>query len=271
MFGVQRKSLPMVVSVLFLLALVAAACNSAAPAAPVVESAPAVAQATPTTAPEAPAASEPVTETQATTETEVTETQATTETQTTAAEPAAVAATRLFVIDQSQSKASFTLDELLMGAPKTVVGVTSKVEGTITVDMADMTKSSIGPIQIDARDFTTDNNMRNRAIQRFVLQSNSDENRTIVFTPTAITGLPQAAKPGDALELAIAGDLTISGVTKPVTFAANITVDSETQLSGVAKVQVLRSDFGLTIPSVPSVANVTDEVQLELQFVATAQ
>ena len=40
--------------------------------------------------------------------------------------------------------------------------------------------------------------------------------------------------------------------------------------SGVATVQVLRGDFGLTIPDVPSVANVTDDVELALHFVARA-
>ena len=66
-------------------------------------------------------------------------------------------------------------------------------------------------------------------------------------------------------------DLTISGVTKPVTFATSVKAESATELSGLAKTQVLRSDFNLTIPNVPSVANVTDEVQLELQFAAKAE
>lgn len=177
---------------------------------------------------------------------------------------------RVFTIDQSQSKASFTLHEQLMGSPKTVVGITPQVNGEIQVDPTDMSKTRVGPIQIDARDFTTDSDMRNRAIRRFVLQSSRDEYRYIVFTPTAIAGLPSTAKVGDTLELKISGDLTVSGVTKPATFATTVKVESDTQLSGLAKTQVLRSDYNLQIPSVPSVANVTDEVELELQFVAKA-
>jgi len=189
----------------------------------------------------------------------------------TASQPSASAAAITFQIDQSQSEARFTLDEKLMGAPKTVVGVTPLISGAIEINLADPTQTTISPIQIDARGFTTDSDMRNRAIQRFVLGSNSDENRYIVFTPTAITGLPAAAAVGDAFTLQIAGDLTISGVTKPVTFDTTVTADSETQLSGLAQTQVLRSDFALTIPNVPSVADVTDEVLLEFQFVATAE
>ncbi len=152
---------------------------------------------------------------------------------------------RVFTVDQSQSKANFILDEVLMGAPKTVVGTTSLVTADITIDLADPTKTTISPIQIDARDFTTDSSMRNNAIRRFVLQSNNDENRYIVFTPTAIEGLPTAAKVGDTLELTIVGDLTISGVTKPATFVTSVKVESATQLSGLAKTQVLRSDCEL--------------------------
>ncbi len=47
----------------------------------------------------------------------------------------------------------------------------------------------------------------------------------------------------------------------------SITAD---RLEGVAKAEVLRSDFDLNIPSVAQVANVTDEVQLTLDFVAEA-
>ncbi|MCX6046311.1 MAG: YceI family protein [Chloroflexi bacterium] len=197
-------------------------------------------------------------------------TPSTTATSTTATTTTTSSDTRVFTVDQSQSKANFILDEVLMGTPKTVVGTTSLVSAAITIDLADPTKTTISPIQIDARDFTTDSSMRNNAIRRFVLQSNSDENRYIVFTPTAIEGLPTAAKVGDTLELKIVGDLTISGVTKPATFVTSVKVESDAQISGTAKAHVLRSDYNLNIPNVPSVADVTDEVQLEFAFVAKA-
>ncbi|CAN5864424.1 hypothetical protein BH10CHL1_BH10CHL1_43720 [soil metagenome] len=178
---------------------------------------------------------------------------------------------RVFTIDSGKSEARFTLNEVLMGSPKTVVGVTSLITGTIAIDLADPAKTTISPLQIDARDFQTDSSMRNRAINRFVLQTTKDEYRYIIFTPTSIEGLPATAKAGDAFELKIKGDLTISGVTKPATFTTSVNTTSDTELTGLAKTQVLRSDFNLNIPNVPSVADVTEEVQLELQFVAKAE
>lgn len=175
---------------------------------------------------------------------------------------------RVFAIDQSQSAASFTLDEELLGVPTTVVGTTSLVSGDITIDLANLAATTISPIQIDASDLTTDSDRRNGAIQRFILQTNSETNRYIVFTPTTIDGLPATAAVGDTFTLQISGDLTISGVTNPVIFATEITVLSDTQISGAATTQILRSDYNLSIPSVPSVANVTDEVRLDFRFVA---
>lgn len=201
-------------------------------------------------------------------------------TETTAEEPAAAqegaaaaaetGAAQTFAIDQSQSVASFTLDEELMGAPKTVVGTTSLVSGEIQIDPTNPSATTISTIQIDASDFTTDSDRRNGAINRFVLRTNDAANQYITFTPTAIEGLPETVAVGDSFTLQITGDLTISGVTNSVAFETVINVPADNQISGTATAQVLRSEFNLTIPSVPSVANVTDEVQLQLDFVAGA-
>ena len=75
---------------------------------------------------------------------------------------------------------------------------------------------------------------------------------------------------GETITFDVSGDLTVVDVTQAVTFVAEVTLDSDTQLSGLATVNVLHADFGLTIPDVPSVANVTDDVDLALRFVARA-
>ena len=75
---------------------------------------------------------------------------------------------------------------------------------------------------------------------------------------------------GESITFDVSGDLTVVDVNRTVTFTVEVTLDSETQISGSAAVNVLRSDFSLTIPDVPSVANVTDNVDLALQFVARA-
>ena len=68
----------------------------------------------------------------------------------------------------------------------------------------------------------------------------------------------------------VTGDLTVRDITQEITFQVTVTPVSETRLEGVAKATVLRSDYELNIPSVPNVANVSDEVRLEIEFVALA-
>ena len=45
---------------------------------------------------------------------------------------------------------------------------------------------------------------------------------------------------------------------------------SETQVAGTASTLVNRVDYDLIIPSVPNVANVEEEVELYIDFVANA-
>jgi polyisoprenoid-binding protein YceI len=180
------------------------------------------------------------------------------------------AAKKLFQIDATQSEARFTVDELLFGDPNTVVGRTSEVTGKIEIDLADPTQTTIGLIQINARSLATDNRFRNRSLTRRILEANKDEYQYITFTPTAIEGLPESASVGDSISMQVTGDLQIRDIVQPVTFAVTVTADSETQLTGLAQTVVQRADFGLEIPSVDGVADVTEEVQLELEFVAIA-
>jgi len=66
------------------------------------------------------------------------------------------------------------------------------------------------------------------------------------------------------------GDLKIRDVTKSVTFDVTAQGSSLTQISGTAKANVNRSDYNLTIPSVPNVANVGEQVALQIDFVAAS-
>jgi polyisoprenoid-binding protein YceI len=68
----------------------------------------------------------------------------------------------------------------------------------------------------------------------------------------------------------IVGDLTVAGTTQSVTFDTTATLDSSDQLTGQAIATVLYPDFNLTIPSVPFVAGVDEDVRLEINFVAQA-
>ena len=179
------------------------------------------------------------------------------------------AAGQTFVIAPEESEARFIIEEELFGKPKTVVGTTSALSGDLTVVPADPSASEIGVIQIDADTFITDHDRRNGAIRRFILQSG--RHRFITFNATALTGLPDEVAVGDEVQFEVTGDLTVREITRPVLFNVSLQVVSETEIQGTASTIVALETFELTIPQVPSVANVGEEFIVEFDFVARAQ
>jgi polyisoprenoid-binding protein YceI len=188
------------------------------------------------------------------------------------AEPAAETANSsgliIYQISSADSQVTFELDEDLRGNRVTVVGTTNQVAGELAVDFNDLSQTQVGVIQINARTLATDNSNRNRAMQNEILDTGSYE--YITFVPTAVSGLPQSVNIGDAITFTIEGNLTIRNVTLPASFTVEATAVSDTQIVGTASAIVTRSDYGLTIPSVPNVANVEEEVELYIDFVANA-
>lgn len=249
--------------ILLMLAAFLAACGgtrAATNAAPVATQEPAAVEPT-----EAPAEESAVVENEAPAEESGAEAVALAE------EAVGASGSTTFVIDAGQSEVRFTLTELLMGNPTTVVGRGNGVEGSVTVNFDDYSQTTISPIVIDATQLATDNNMRNGQIRRVILETNNPQFQYITFTPTALGGLPESVSVGETFDFVVTGDLTIRTITKPMTFDVTVTPVSETELRGSARATLLRADFDLQIPRVPTVADVSEEVLLEFDFVALAQ
>ncbi len=181
---------------------------------------------------------------------------------------APAAAAQVFTIDPAASQVRFQLDEDLRGQRTTVVGTTDQVAGQLSVNLADLSQTQVGIIQINARTLATDNNFRNRAINNEIL--NTGQFEFITFTPTAVEGLPASATVGETINFSLVGDLTIRDITLPATFTVEATAVSETQITGTATAVINRTDYDLQIPSVPNVANVEEEVELYIDFTANA-
>lgn len=174
----------------------------------------------------------------------------------------------VFKINNSESLVEFNIDEVLRGKDFQVIGTTTEVSGDIFVDIEDLSKSKIEDIYINARTLKTDDSRRDGAISRLILRSESPENEFIEFEPETITGLEGKMEIGKPLTFQVAGDLIISGKTKPVTFDVKVIFESEKKLTGTAESSIKRADFGLVIPNVPFVANVSESVTLKFKFTA---
>jgi polyisoprenoid-binding protein YceI len=172
----------------------------------------------------------------------------------------------VFQISQEDSQASFTIFEELRGQPKDVIGITDQIAGEIALTPSDLSKAQVGVINVNARTLVTDDDRRNQAIRNRILFTDNYE--FITFTPTEIRGLEGEAAVGQEFTFQIAGDLTIRDITQPVVFDVTAQMVSEEQLTGSAVATIQRDDFDIAIPSVPFVANVGEEIALEINFVA---
>jgi polyisoprenoid-binding protein YceI len=182
---------------------------------------------------------------------------------------AAPAGPLVYQIVQQGSEVRFIIDEVLNGAPKTVFGITDQVSGEIAFDWSDPSSVQVGTILVNARTLTTDNDFRNRAIKNQILVTDTYE--FVTFVPTQLTGLPASVSANEPYEFQIVGDLTVRDVTREVVFDTIVVTASETQLEGSAVATIRYADYGITIPQARSVTSVSDEVRLEIEFVATAQ
>lgn len=176
----------------------------------------------------------------------------------------------LFRIVSEESEVRFKLDEDLAGQRITVTGKTNQVAGDVAIDFANPTNSQLGTIRVNMRTLATDNDFRNRAIRGQILRTADDAFEFSDFVPTSIEGLPtESVAVGDDISFKVTGDFTINGITKPITFDVTVTLAAEDRIEGSARAIVKRADFELNIPEVPRVANVEEDVELELDFVAT--
>jgi polyisoprenoid-binding protein YceI len=172
----------------------------------------------------------------------------------------------LLHIVPEESTVRFLIDEELFGQPNTVIGETNQVAGDLLIDFANPSNSEVGTILINMRTIATDNEFRNRALRSQILLTSEYEFSE--FATSELTGLPEAVTMGQAFSFQIVGTLTVRGIDRETTFDVTVTPINETRIEGHATTQVLYTDFDMQIPNAPGVANVAEEVTLEIDFVA---
>lgn len=174
-----------------------------------------------------------------------------------------------YKISQSESKVSFSIGETLREKPFTAVGTTDQVAGDILVLFDEDTGGTYlaaDNITVNAKTFKTDDEKRDGAIARMILKSEDPANEFITFKATSI-GLPDAPAGDTPLQFSVIGNLTISGVTKQVTFTGTFMGTAE-KMTVHATAKIKRSDFNLKVPELPFIADVADEFTISADIVA---
>ncbi|QIK63873.1 YceI family protein [Leucobacter viscericola] len=143
------------------------------------------------------------------------------------------------------SEAGYRVNEVLNGTDVTVTGRTNKVEGTFKIDDSGLTLQATD-LTVDVASIATDSGSRDAYFRDQALRTS--ENPTATFKLTAPVTLKSAPNSGDVVKADATGDLTIAGVTKPVTASVEVRSDGTTaEIAG--SIPITFQDFGVTAPS----------------------
>jgi polyisoprenoid-binding protein YceI len=119
-------------------------------------------------------------------------------------------------------------------------------------------------IQVDLRTLKSDDSGRDNFIRRNTLQS--DQFPLAEYTITGVEDWTGPLQNGQQMTFKIVGQMTIHGVTKPVTFDTTATMNGDA-LNGTAKTSFTFADFGMKTPSTP-IVKATDTINLVMTIVA---
>ncbi|KAA3644136.1 MAG: hypothetical protein DWQ07_18675 [Chloroflexi bacterium] len=175
---------------------------------------------------------------------------------------------QLYRIVPAESEARFSVYETFPEG--TAIGRTSEIAGDFIIDFANPSNSQLGTIRINLRTLATDDPDRDQSIRCCVLLTARPENEFTDFVPLSISGLPEQVDIGQIVNFQVTGNITLRGITAPITFDVMLTILSEDEISGLASATVLRSDFGILNDADNGFDyhGVAEAVNLEFAFVA---
>jgi polyisoprenoid-binding protein YceI len=169
-----------------------------------------------------------------------------------------------FVVASSGNEVRYRVREQLAGfdLPNDAVGKSVQVTGAIAIDDAGRLVSEESRFAVDASTFVSDRDRRDNYVRGRLLQAS--EYPTIAFIPTALKGVTLPPARG-TYELDLVGDLTVRGVTRPITWRVAAKVAGE-EVTGSATTKFVFTDFSIEKPRVRSVLSVADTIALEYDF-----
>jgi len=247
------------------LSVFVAACGSAAISTPAVPTPTTAAVATPIAAQSSVATSAP---TSVASPSSAPASVATTSSSTTA--PTVNASAVTLVVDPAASTASYHAHEQLVGRtlPSEAVGTTAGVSGSLAFAADGTIVADQSKISVDLSKLQSDESRRDNFIKGNTLQTSRYPMAT--FVPTAVQGLPSPLPTSGQVTFQLLGDLTVHGVTKPVTWQVTAQFGDST-VTGDATSAINITEFGMSPPKAGPVLSIEDGLTLQLAFTAARQ
>ena len=170
-----------------------------------------------------------------------------------------------YVLAPQGNEARYRVREQLAGIdfPSDAVGRTAAISGGIVLDANGGIVKDQSKFTINLATLATDSDRRDNYVRRNTLQT--ARHPDAVFAPTELKGLRFPLPESGDVTFQMVGDLTIRGVTRPVTWDVTAKV-ANGSIQGDAKTTFTFAQFEMTKPSVRSVLSVEDEIRLEYTF-----
>ena len=173
-----------------------------------------------------------------------------------------------FVLDPRQSSAKFVVHESLNGVPDvTALGTTSAMTGDVYLTPQGLAPSPKSTFKVDLNTLKTDEPRRDNSIKRSTLQVSRFP--TAEFTIDSVTGFPASYVENTEVSLTLTGNLTLHGVTRPVTWQVKARQSGD-KLTATADTDVKMTDFGMQPPDV-GFAKAKNDVHLQVIIVSQRQ
>jgi polyisoprenoid-binding protein YceI len=152
------------------------------------------------------------------------------------------------------SQVGYRVKEVLFGVDTEAVGRTNEVQGALTIDGTQVTGADF---TVDVASITSDESRRDNAFRGRVMSADEFPNATFVLTQPIELGVTPTD--GAQITTQATGELTLRGVTNPVTF--DVTAKQESGLIGVqGSIPVVFNDYGIANPSTGGVQTEDDGV-----------
>lgn len=160
----------------------------------------------------------------------------------------------------SGSQAGYRVPEVLNGLSTEAVGRTTDVTGSLTIAGTEVRAATF---TVDLTTVASDESRRDGQFRDRIMDVADHPDATFALTaPIALGAVPEV---GGRVSVEATGNLTLRGVTKPVTF----TLEAERTATGfktAGSIPLVFSDFGIPNPSAGP-AQVGDEGELEFLLV----
>jgi polyisoprenoid-binding protein YceI len=170
-----------------------------------------------------------------------------------------------WIVAAEGNEARYRIREQLAGFdfPNDAVGATSAITGAIVIDDQGRIVPAESKVTVDLRPLKSDQERRDRYVQNRVLETATHP--TVVFVPKAAKGLPAKLPASGSVSFELTGDLTVKGISAPVTWKVTMTAAGKT-VTGRAVTELTFAQFGMTKPRVAAVVSVEDTITLEYDF-----